>query len=137
MAVPTGKHGKRGRVTIGTTNYRVTEWDGDDTTESVPITSTEDNGYETLDRDGGIEKWSGSITVVAAGGQATPTKGMCNLKLYEGGQTSADCYSFVAFISSVRHANRVKGSEPITYVLAYESSGVISRGTDTIANPYS
>ena len=134
--IPVGKHGKKGRVTILSTNYRITKWDGDDQTESVEITSTEDGGFQTLDPDGGIEKMNGSITFLAVPGQAAPTKGLHDLILYEGGTDATDAYCFKAFVSGIKHANQVNTKDPITWEASYESSGKIVRNSATIDNPY-
>lgn len=130
------KHGKRGRLTLNGTTYKITVWDMDDNTENVEVTNTESDGYQEMDDEGGIEKCSGSFTMIAEVGQARPSKGMGNLVLQEGGRDEDDSYAFKAFVGNWKQQNQVKSSDPITWQASYESSGEIARQSSTVPDPY-
>lgn len=130
------KHGKKGRVIIDGTTYRVTEWDGADETAGVEVTNTESDGAQEMDDEGGIEKLSGSFTMVALKSQSPPTKGMHNLVLYEGGREEIDALAFKAFVGNLRRQNQVRSTDPITWQANYESSGAINRESSTVLDPY-
>jgi hypothetical protein len=127
------KHGKLGRVTIGGVNYKTTEWTATHEIAGVEVTNTESNGYQEMDDSGGIEKLSGSCTIVGTQGGSPPANGAtATFVLYEGGRNATDALAFNAFIGSIQRQNQVRSTDPVTWQVSFESSGEIAIGSTTV-----